>query len=300
MVAWQGVFPSLLTPFDGEGRIDLAAFERHVDVLARAGVQGLIVGSTLGEAPALEESEKRDLLTTAVAAARPHGVPVIAALVETAPARRDRFLAGLAGSGADGLLLFPPLLYRPTEAEFADYVRRAVGQAGLPTMVFNKPAAFSCDFSPRLAAALADLELLQAVKEAAELTARIPDWRQRHGERLAIFAGDEFALEAMMLGAAGFIAGLGNVVPAASVALHRLCQSGPAPQARALYRILAPLYQFDVSAQLVQNIKLAAHLSHGFPEATRPPRQALQGDERSRVETLVRQTLAALDTFAQG
>lgn len=294
MLSWDGVFPSVLTPFDAQGRVDFAAFERHIGFLAASGVHGLIVCSTLGEAPGLDDAERRDVLAAAVSIARPHGVPVVAALVESAPNRRRRFAAGLRDAGAAGMLLFPPMLYRATEAELADYLRATIEEAGLPTMVFNKPAAFGCDFSPRLAESMAQLSLLQGVKEAAELTTRVPEWLARHGDRLSIFAGDEFALEAMALGARGFVAGLGNVVPAESAALYGLCRSGTMGQAQALYRALAPLYLLDVSAQLVQNIKLAANIAHGFPEHVRSPRSMLQGAERDRVGNVVREALRAL------
>jgi len=288
----------VITPFDSGGRLDLLALDRHCRHLVASGVHGLILCSTLGEAPALDEAERLDVLATGVQAARGTGVPVVAALVESAPARRNRFLCALPSIGADGLLLFPPLLYRPNDRELVDYLRSVLGEAGLPTMMFNKPSTFGCDFSPRLAEALAGEPLLQAVKEAAELTARTLEWRERHDGRLAVFAGDEFAFEALTLGAAGFIAGLGNMVPAESAAFYELWRAGSLAEAVELYRWLCPLYQLDVSVQLVQNIKLATSIVTGLPEFVRSPRQPLDGEARRRVEAVVTRAMASRPAIA--
>lgn len=288
----QGVLPSTLTPFDEAGRLDVPAYERHVSRLVRAGVGGLIVASTLGEGPALSVDEKLELVRRAAALARPAGIPVIAASVGYGLAQDRRFLASLREHGADALLLFPPVLYRPTAEELVAHVEAAMQAAGLPTLVFNKPATFGCDLSPRLAERLARLAGWIGVKEAAELTARIPEWKAAFGDRCRVFAGDEWSFEALGLGADGFVAGLANVVPDECVAFHRAFAERRPDEALQWYRLLSPLFQLDVSPALVQNIKLAARMAAGFPEAVRPPRLPLAGAERTRVEAVVRAALA--------
>jgi 4-hydroxy-tetrahydrodipicolinate synthase len=290
--ALEGVLPSMLTPFDGAGRVDAAAFERHVSLMVSAGVGGLIVASTLGEGPVLHTEEKLELVRRASALARPAGLPVIAACVGHGLTRDRRLLAALGQHGADALLLFPPVLYRPSADEFVAHVRGAIQCAGLPTLVFNKPASFGCDFSPRLAERLADEPGWIGVKEAAELTARIPEWKAAYGARCRVFAGDEWSFEALGLGADGFVAGLANAVPHECVAFHRAFAGQRVDEAARRYRRLAPLFQLDVSPALVQNIKLAARIATGFPESFRPPRLPLTGAERARVEAIVAQALA--------
>lgn len=287
----QGVLPSTLTPFDPAGRIDADAWARHVSLLVQAGVGGVIVASTLGEALSLDVDEKLELVRRASALAAPAGIPVIAACVGHGLAQDRRFLAALREHGADALLLFPPVLYRPTADELVAHVEGAMEAAGLPTLVFNKPATFGCDFSPRLAERLAGHPGWVGVKEAAELTARIPDWKAAFGTRCRVFAGDEWSFEALALGADGFVAGLGNVVPRECVAFHRAFAERRVDEASRWYRWLAPLFQLDVSPSLVQNIKLAARMVTGFPEAVRPPRSPLAGAERVRVEAVVREAL---------
>jgi 4-hydroxy-tetrahydrodipicolinate synthase len=168
----------------------------------------------------------------------------------------------------------------------------AIAESGLPTLVFNKPAAFGCDFTPRLAERVARDPCWVGVKEAAELTARIPEWKSAFGSRCSILSGDEYSFEALALGADGFVAGLGNTVPAECVAFYRAWTDQRLVEAVQWYRWLSPLFQLDVSPLLVQNIKLASSLLAGFPEALRPPRRVLAGVERERVAGVVTQAIA--------
>jgi len=288
----RGVLPSSLTPFDADGRVDFDAFDRHVARMVQARVGGVIVASTLGEAGSLSPDERLELVRRASARTRPEGVPTIAAAVGYGVAQDGRYLGALRRHGADAVLLFPPVLYRPSAEEFVAHLERSIELAGLPTLVFNKPATFGCDFSPKLAERFARDPNWIGVKEAAELTARVPEWKAVFGERCRVFAGDELSFEALVLGADGFVAGLGNAVPDECVAFLEAAVEGRLDDARRWYRWLAPLFQLDVSTALVQNIKLAAGAFAGFPEAVRPPRLPLRGADRERVEAVVAGALA--------
>ncbi len=287
----RGVLPSAVTPFDDDGRVDLAVFERHVARMVAARVGGVIVASTLGEAGSLAVAEKLALVRCAAAVAGPAGVPVVAAVVGCGLAQDAPFVSQLREHGATAMLLFPPVLYRPNADELVAHVSQAIALGGLPTVVFNKPATFGCDFSPRLAERLAGEPRWIGIKEAAELTARIPEWKRAFGERCRVFAGDELSFEALALGADGFVAGLGNAVPAECVAMADAFAQGRVDDALRWYRWLAPLFDLDVSPLLVQNIKLATAAFDRFPEAVRPPRLALAGAERARVAAVVADAL---------
>jgi len=287
---FQGVFPSLLTPFHPDGRVDMDAFARHIRLMVESRVDGIILCSTLGEGPNLEIAERAAMLQEALRLARPAGIPVIAAIVEASDAARGRWIAEIRRQGADGALLFPPMQQRPTPAEFEAYLLETVRRLEIPTMVFNKPAAFGCDVSLRMLEVLCREGAFQGLKEAAELTFRIGDWKARFGDRVKIFSGDEFALEALGMGADGMVAGLGNVVPAEIVAFLRAAKDGEAFSVLARrYRILSPLFQLDVSPVLVQLIKIAANAVSGFPVHVRAPRQVLPESETVRVKALLQE-----------
>ena len=113
------------------------------------------------------------------------------------------------------------------------------------------------------------------------------------GDRYQIFCGvDNIALEAMVLGAVGWVAGLVCAFPRETVVIYRLVRAGRIPEAVALYRWFMPLLHLDVSAKLVQNIKLAEVKTGLGTETVRPPRLPLAGEERARVEAVIDAALA--------
>jgi 4-hydroxy-tetrahydrodipicolinate synthase len=59
---WQGVYPALLTPFDSADNVDFRLFEKNMDAQIEAGVDGLVLGGSLGEASTLTCDEKKNLL----------------------------------------------------------------------------------------------------------------------------------------------------------------------------------------------------------------------------------------------
>ena len=94
-----------------------------------------------------------------------------------------------------------------------------------------------------------------------------------------------------MLGAVGWVAGLVCAFPTETVALYRLVMDGRMAEALKLYRWFMPLLHLDVSTKFVQNIKLAEAMAGVGTEFVRSPRLPLTGDERTRVEQIVKRAL---------
>jgi 4-hydroxy-tetrahydrodipicolinate synthase len=102
---------------------------------------------------------------------------------------------------------------------------------------------------------------------------------------------DDLALESLLLGADGWVAGLVCAFPKETVALYKLAKAGRIDEARALYAWFVPLLHLDVSTKFVQNIKLAEALAGAGSEHVRAPRLPLAGEERIRVEKIVETAL---------
>jgi 4-hydroxy-tetrahydrodipicolinate synthase len=100
-------------------------------------------------------------------------------------------------------------------------------------------------------------------------------------------------MEAMLMGACGWVAGLVDAFPEETVAIYRLIRDGQVDEARKIYRWFAPLLHLDVSKKLVQNIKLVESIVGVGTETVRPPRLALVGEERDQIVALVKQALAS-------
>ena len=153
----------------------------------------------------------------------------------------------------------------------------------LDIMVYNNPLAYAIDITPPMFAELADEPKFVAIKESSGDLRRITDIHNLVGDRYAIFTGvDDLALESLMLGAVGWVAGLVCAFPRETVAIYDLVHAGRIDEAREIYRWFMPLLHLDVSQRFVQNIKLVEHMVRGTATTVRAPRLELAGEEMAR------------------
>ena len=108
------------------------------------------------------------------------------------------------------------------------------------------------------------------------------------GDRLQILSGvDNLALESLMMGADGWVAGLVCAFPAETVAIFRLVKAGRHAEALEIYKWFIPVLELDVHPKLVQYIKLAESMTGLGTEYVRAPRLTLEGEERTRVTNII-------------
>jgi 1-pyrroline-4-hydroxy-2-carboxylate deaminase len=289
---WTGVFPAATTPFDATGALDTAAMERHIDRLVRAGVHGLVVNGSLGEAGTLTRAEKLTAIRCAAAAASGR-VPVLTGLAETTTDSARTFAVDAAAAGATGIMLLPPMQYVSDRRETLAYLRSVADASPLPIMLYNNPVAYRVDVTPDMFEDLGDVPAFVALKESSDDPRRITDIINRVGDRYRIFVGvDDLAFESLLLGADGWVAGLVCAFPEETVALYALIREGRLDAARALYRWFMPLLHLDTSVKFVQYIKMAQAMAGLGDEDVRPPRLPLTGQERIEVEAIVAAAIA--------
>src|SRR5581483_10611981 len=206
---WSGVFPAVTTQMHRDGSLDLDATARHLEVLIDSGVAGLVIVGSLGENQVLEPGEKRALVELAVGVSRGR-VPVLAGVAETSTEAARAFVRDSRTLGADGFMVFPPMLYRCDERELVTHFQAVASASDAPIMVYNNPISYGNDVTPRLLAELARIDTIVAIKESSGDTRRVTDIRNEIGDRLAIFTGvDDLALESAVLGIDGWVAGIG-------------------------------------------------------------------------------------------
>jgi 4-hydroxy-tetrahydrodipicolinate synthase len=289
--SWQGVYPALTTKFKPDYRLDPAAMEKHFAWQVECGVDGLIACGSLGENSVLSVEEKLEVLRIAV---RVSGgkVPVLMTVAEGSTADGVALCEHSAREGADGFMVLPGMRYVSDRRETIAHYRAIAKSSPRPIMVYNNPVAYGVDVTPEMFEELADETSLVAIKESSDNVRRVTDIINRTGARYAIFCGvDDLAMEAMLMGACGWVAGLVDAFPEETVAIYRLIVDGRIDEARKIYRWLSPLLHLDVSRKLVQNVKLVESLVGVGTETVRPPRLPLVGEERAYVIALVGQAL---------
>lgn len=291
-VDFKGVLPAITTKMTATEEVDLDGVRADVAFQIEADVNGIIVCGSLGEASTLTREEKLAVSKVAIGEARGRK-PVILTIAEDS----TRTAAGLAHEaeriGISGLMVLPGMRYLADERETMAHFRAVAAASDLPIIIYNNPIAYGIDVKPSTLKALADEQKFVAVKESSGDTRRINEVLQAVGERYQILTGvDDLALESLMLGAVGWIAGLVVAFPHETVAIYRLAKQGRFKEALEIYRWFLPLLHLDIGPKFVQQIKLAEHLVRGTSPVVRAPRLALVGDEDAAVRRLVADRLA--------
>jgi 4-hydroxy-tetrahydrodipicolinate synthase len=288
---WKGVFPALTTKFREDLSLDIKAMEKHFAWQIESGVDGLIVCGSLGENSVLAVDEKVEVLRIALRVAG-RKLPVLMTIAEGSTSEGIALAQRAAKEGATGLMVLPGMRYVSDRRETLAHYRAIARSSALPIMVYNNPISYGVDVTPEMFAELADEKTIVAIKESSDNVRRVTDIINRVGDRYAIFCGvDDLAMEAMLMGAVGWVAGLVDAFPAETVAIYRLLQEDRIEEARAIYRWFAPMLHLDVSRKLVQNIKLVEAIVGVGTETVRPPRMPLVGEEREAITAMVKKAL---------
>jgi 4-hydroxy-tetrahydrodipicolinate synthase len=292
---WYGVMPAMTTPFDATLAVDHAFLAAHARWLLENGCTGLVMLGSLGEGATLEHPEKVAILNTAVLASAGK-TPVVAAISALSTAAAVQLAREAEAAGCSGLMVLPPYVYTSDWQEMKAHVAAVIAATPLPCMLYNNPVAYKTDFLPAQIAELAnEFANLTAVKESSADVRRVAAIRALLADRLAIFVGvDDALVEAVALGATGWVAGLVNAFPAESVELFNLARAGRLEQAFALYRWFLPLLRMDTVPKFVQLIKWVQGETGTGSALVRPPRLELTGADLSEAQAVLKTALANL------
>ncbi len=280
---WEGIMPAVTTKFTTKDTLDLAMFSQNIKAQVEAGVHGIVLGGTLGEASTLEDSEKRTLTTETVKLVEGK-IPVMINIAEQTTKGAIDAANKAEEDGASGLMMLPPMRYSAGDREVLEYFKAVANNSSLPIMVYNNPVDYKTEVTLDMFDVLLKYETIQAVKESTRDISNVTRIKNRFGNRLKIMTGvDTLALESLLMGADGWVAGLVCAFPAETVAIYELQKAGKIKEALEIYRWFLPLLELDINSKLVQNIKLAEVATGIGTENVRAPRLPLVGTERALV-----------------
>ncbi|AXG71043.1 4-hydroxy-tetrahydrodipicolinate synthase [Kordia sp. SMS9] len=297
-INWKGVMPAVTTKFTTSDTLDLEMFAVNIKAQLEAGVHGIILGGTLGEASTLTNDERRILVRETVKIVNGK-VPVIINVAEQSTAVAKEVAQHAKEDGANGLMMLPPMRYKADSRETVAYFRAVAQSTDLPIMIYNNPVDYGIEVTlDMFDELLKDCPNIQAVKESTRDISNITRIKNRFGDRLAILCGvDTLALESMLMGAEGWVAGLVCAFPAETVAIYALAKAGKIDEAISIYRWFLPILELDINTKLVQNIKLAEVATGIGTENVREPRLPLIGAEREHVLQIIKNGLETRPTL---
>ena len=291
-VQWKGVMPAVTTKFTTDDQLDLDLFAHNIKAQLDSGVHGIVLGGTLGEASTLSVDEKREL-TRFTSAYVKGSVPVMINIAEQSTKGAILAAQQAQEDGADGLMMLPPMRYKAGDRETVEYFKAVANSTDLPIMVYNNPVDYKIEVTLPMFEQLLVCDNIQAVKESTRDISNVTRIKNAFGDRLKIMTGvDTLALESLLMGADGWIAGLVCAFPAETVAIYELQRKGRITEALEIYRWFLPLLELDINPKLVQNIKLAEVATGLGSEQVRAPRLPLVGAEREHVLNVISTGLA--------
>ncbi len=289
---WQGVFPALTTKFTADDKLDLPLFEKNLRAQLDADVDGIILGGTLGESSVLSNEEKFELLRFAVDKVAGK-VPVIMNIAEGSTREAVKLANESEKCGAKGLMMLPPMRYKSDHRETVQYFKDVANSTSLPIMIYNNPVDYKIEVTLDMFAELVENKNIQAVKESTRDVSNVTRMINRFGDRFRILCGvDTIAMEELMLGAHGWVAGLVCAFPKETVAVYKLTKTNKIAEALEIYRWFLPLLELDIHPKLVQYIKLAEQEAGIGSEHVRRPRLTLVGEERERILRVIREGIS--------
>lgn len=280
---WEGIYSALLTPFDLNENIDFDLFKTNISAQIEAGIDGIVLGGSLGEASTLTHEELNHLLEHAKEVVKGR-IPIVLNIAERSTNGAVNFAQNAEKNGADGLMALPPMRYRADKTETLEFFKSVATNTSLPIMIYNNPHDYKTEITLDMFEELAQFASVEAIKESTRDVSNVTRLKNRFNNRFKILCGvDTLAFEELTMGADGWVGGLVDAFPLETVAVYRLIKEGKYQQALKIFRWFLPLLELDTYPKFAQYIKLAATQTGLGSEYVRAPRLKLPRHERERI-----------------
>jgi 4-hydroxy-tetrahydrodipicolinate synthase len=302
---FDGVYASLLCPFDASGRqLNETVLERHMGEVAYVdGIVGLLVNGHAGENFALSRAEKRRVVEIARSVCGNRSV-IVAGVNSEDSYEAQAHADDAHHAGADALLPFPPYSWAlSTDLQtVVTHHRITNANARLPTMLYQASVrSGGMAYTPAMLIELLGLPEVVAIKEGSWDTGAYEANRRLAksvAPQVAVMAsGDEHLFPCFAIGTEGSLVSLAAIVPQLIVSLYRAVAGGDLGEARRLHARLYPLaktiYGATPGSHANARLKACLHLLGKFPHPSmRPPIPALAAEEIARLEDVLAIALA--------
>jgi 4-hydroxy-2-oxoglutarate aldolase len=291
-----GILPPVATPFVDD-EVDLPAMRANVERLMATGLRGVLLLGTNGEAPFVSHDEAVALVAAAREAV-PRDRLLLAGTGRQSTRETMALTRAVAAAGADAVLVLTPMVYRAqlTPAALIAHYRAIADASPVPVVLYNMPAATGVTLAPPIVQELAAHPNIAGIKESSGDVAVVGDLVARAPARFPVVVGAAPTLYAsLMVGAAGAIVAVANVVPDLCVRLYELARAGRHDEALSLQRALAPLAAAVTTGFGVAGLKAAMALAGYRPGEPRRPLAPLDDGDRRKI----RELFEALSTRAE-
>ncbi|VEI13733.1 dihydrodipicolinate synthase family protein [Trueperella bialowiezensis] len=299
-MTFRGVIPPVVVPLTADGELDVVSYERHVNRLIDAGVDGLFILGSSGEVVFSTDERRRQVITETVRIVAGR-TPILVGVIDTTTPRVIEQARVAQELGADAIVATAPFYAILGPKEIKRHFRLIKQAIDLPLFAYDIPVCVHVKLSPAMIIELAREGVLQGVKDSSgdDVSFRnLALMRTEEGLDLTLLTGHEVVVDgAYMSGADGSVPGLGNVEPKVYVEQWHAAQAGDWDRVRELQDYAARLMritsvttgEFGFAAG-VGAFKTALMLLGVFDTNVMPePVQALEGHNVEAVAGVLRQ-----------
>ncbi|MEW5977441.1 MAG: dihydrodipicolinate synthase family protein [Acidobacteriota bacterium] len=235
MTNFRGIYVPLMTPLTQADEVDVPSLKRLIHFLLEGGIDGLWVLGATGQFHTLSERQ-RDIVTDVAIEAAAGKVPVLIGCIDSSPDRCVERARHAKAAGADGIFATAPIFDAVTQVEVLAHFRHIRESVDLPLVAYNAFYATQTPFAIETVAQLAEEGTLAGIKDSAD----VPEFRRllvdlRRLPDFSIFTGHTYLADAaFMMGAAGCVPTLGNLIPETYAGIRSAAERGDWASARSL------------------------------------------------------------------
>jgi 4-hydroxy-2-oxoglutarate aldolase len=286
----RGVLAPVITNFHEKSEdLDVAAFARNVHALIQAGLHGIVVCGSTGEAALLSDDERRVLLEAARASTPRDRTLLMGAGAESTRATLKRCADAKSG-GADAVLVVAPHYY--ANAMSAEALRthyRAVADGSpLPVVLYNIPKYMHFALPPELVGELAKHPNVIGIKDSSGDLNMLGGFLKSQGESFTVLTGNGGTFAgALQAGARGGILAVADFAPALCLQIFAAHQKGDVAAANELQAAMKPLAAVIVAELGVPGVKTACDVAGLAGGPARRPLIDLDEAAEQRVRELL-------------
>ena len=289
-----GVLAPITTPFDAGGELSVSDLRRNVEALLGAGLDGIVVAGSTGEAPLLEEHE-RGALVAATRSLVPTDRWLLAGVGAEGTRETVHRARSAAERGADAVLVVAPHYFTSAveppvrDAQLRAHYLQVADASPVPVVLYSIPKYMHFPLGPELVAELARHENVVGIKDSSGDPALLGGYLAvARAERFVVLTGSGGGLApALAAGAVGGILAVALFAPSLALAVRDAHRRGDAAAAADVQRRLVPLAREIVAGMGVAGVKAALDavgLAGGDP---RTPLLPATAEERKRVAALL-------------
>lgn len=233
----------MITPFRADLEVDYRRARELAIRLVDSGSDGIVVGGTTGESPALDNKEKLKLFETVLEAVGDRAA-VIAGTGTNSTADSVRLTRQAEALGTRAVMLVCPYYNKPPQEGLYQHFKTIAASTGVPVMLYNVPGRTSVNLLPATAVRLAAIDNIVALKEASGNLEQVSEICRAAPPGFRVYSGDDsLTLPILAVGGHGVVSVASHLVGGQIAEMCRSYQAGDAPRAAKLHQNLFGLFR---------------------------------------------------------